>query len=63
MKELLLGSPLATMLWAKLPDQTGRELLTALSRLAGVNVTVVRVPARQEFPASGNAPRQPALRS
>jgi len=61
-----------------LHDQTGRELLAALGRLAGVNVAVVHLPARQspsrpphrpagpsrrEFPASGNAHRHPALRS
>jgi amino acid transporter len=61
-----------------LHDQTGRELLAALDRLAGVNVAVVHVPVRRppyrppdrpagpprrEFPASGNAHRHPALRS
>jgi amino acid transporter len=61
-----------------LHDQTGRELLAALGRLAGVNVAVVHLPAwqspsrpphrpagpsRREFPASGNAHRHPALRS
>jgi hypothetical protein len=46
-----------------LHDQTGRELFAALGRLPGVNVAVVRVPPRQEFPASGNAHRHPALQS
>jgi hypothetical protein len=61
-----------------LHDQTGRELLAALDRLAGVNVAVVHVPVRRppyrpparpagpprrEFPASGNAHHHPALRS
>ena len=61
-----------------LHDQTGRELFLTLSRLEGVNVAVVRRPAqrppgrlplrpagaaRPQFPASGNARRQPALRS
>jgi amino acid transporter len=46
-----------------LHDQTGRELFAALRRLAAVNVAVVHVPPRQEFPASGNAHRRPALQS
>jgi amino acid transporter len=46
-----------------LHDQTGRELFAALRRLAAVNVTVVHVPPRREFPASGNAHRHPALQS
>jgi amino acid transporter len=46
-----------------LHDQTGRELFAALRRLAGVNVAVVHIPPRREFPASGNADRHPALQS
>jgi hypothetical protein len=51
-----------------LHDQTGRNLFMALSRLSGVNVTVVRCPVRpaatrRDFPASGNARRHLALGS